>query len=95
MAQVSLSQSVLLAHGVFCFFTFGLLPSVSEVALAVPATSEISREERQAEVAPNKEGKPRGGVQMVDTPLTGAAFTHFIPFSKKTGAIVTGDLLPR
>lgn len=32
--------------------------------------------------------------QMVDTPFTGAAFTHFIAFSKKAGTIVTGDLLP-
>lgn len=37
----------------------------------------------------------RRGVQKADSPLTGAAFTHFIPFAKKTGAIVTGDLLPR
>lgn len=95
MAQVSLSQPVLLAHGVFCFFTFRLLPSVSEVALTVPATSETSTEKSQAEVASNKEGTIRRGVQTVDTPLTGAAFAHFIPFSKKTGTIVTGDLLPR
>lgn len=33
--------------------------------------------------------------QQADPPLAGAAFTHFIPFAKKTGAIVTGDLLPR
>lgn len=89
--QVSLPQSVLLAHGVFRLFTFGLLPSVSEVALAVPAAIETSKEECQAEVASNKEGENK----TADTPLTGAAFTHFIPFSKKTGTIVTGDLLPR
>lgn len=34
-------------------------------------------------------------VQQADSPLAGAAFTHFIPFAKKAGAIVTGDLLPR
>lgn len=33
--------------------------------------------------------------QTTDTPLTGAAFTHFIAFSKKAGTIVTCDLLPR
>lgn len=33
--------------------------------------------------------------QRMDTPLTGAAFTHFVAFSKKAGTIVTRDLLPR
>lgn len=28
-------------------------------------------------------------------PLTSAAFTHFIAFPEKAGAVVTGDLLPR
>lgn len=32
---------------------------------------------------------------MMNTPLTGAAFTHFIAFTKKAGTIVTRDLLPR
>lgn len=32
---------------------------------------------------------------MTDTPLTGAAFTHFVAFSEEAGAIVTRDLLPR
>lgn len=31
----------------------------------------------------------------MDTPLTGAAFTHFIAFPEKAGTIVTRDLLPR
>jgi len=33
--------------------------------------------------------------EMMDTPLTGAAFAHFIAFPKKAGTIVTCDLLPR
>lgn len=31
----------------------------------------------------------------MDVPLTGAAFTHFIAFTKKAGSIVTRDLFPR
>lgn len=55
MAQISLSQSVLLAHGVFRFLTVRLLPSVSEVTLSVPATREIAKENCRAEMASNKE----------------------------------------
>lgn len=36
VTKISLSQTVLLAHGVLCFLTFGLFPSVLEVPLSVP-----------------------------------------------------------
>lgn len=43
MAKVPLSQSVLLAHGVFCFLAFRPFPSVFEVTLSVPIANEIAK----------------------------------------------------
>lgn len=36
MTKISLSQAVLLAHGVLCFLDFRLFPSVLEVTLSIP-----------------------------------------------------------
>lgn len=108
MTEISLSQSVLLAHGVLCLFTLGLLPSVLEVTLSIPKGQLNYKMKLKSNVSPyfnvfthKKKKKEQQAViktlsaQEMDTPLTGAAFTHFIAFSKKAGTIVTGDLLPR
>lgn len=92
MAKKPLSQAVLLAHRVFCFLAIGPFPSVFEVTLAVPITKQIAGKKEEWR---KNEPRRRRWLQRADSPLTGAAFTHFIPLAKKTGAIVTGDLLPR
>lgn len=47
LAEKPLSQSVLLAHRVLGFLALGLLPSVSEAALSVPAAQRRLRHQTQ------------------------------------------------
>lgn len=104
MTKISLSQAVLLAHGVLCFLDFRLFPSVLEVTLSIPK-EELKKKIKSSEFSSLRwiksvEKKKKTLIkttsdQIMDVPLTGAAFTHFIAFTKKAGSIVTRDLFPR